>query len=126
MKLKNTTRTLFKNRTSILAILLLFCLATITACADDSSNPDALTGVFLDSPVGGLNYQTATMSGITDENGTFMYHEGEIVTFLIGDVMLGSAPGNNIMTPVDLVPEAIDELMPSLLTDKKIRRADEA
>jgi hypothetical protein len=42
------------------------------------------------------------MNGITDENGTFMYHEGETVAFMIGDLMLGSAPGSDIMTLIDL------------------------
>ena len=99
-------------------ILLLFGLSTITACAsgsntstetgggDNSNNSNALTGVFLDSPVEGLNYQTATMSGITDKDGSFMYHDGETVTFFIGSLMLGVAPGKQIMTPIDIVPEA--------------------
>lgn len=124
MKLTNTKRNFSKNRSSILWIFLLFIITTITACSggsstltdmregDSATSANVLTGVFLDSPVGGLNYQTATMSGLTDENGTFMYHEGETVTFLIGDVMLGSALGNNIMTPIDLVPGALDETHP--------------
>jgi para-nitrobenzyl esterase len=126
MKLTNTKRNFSKNRSSILWIFLLFIITTITACSggsssltntsegDGTNNSNVLTGVFLDSPVGGLNYQTATMSGLTDENGTFMYHEGEAVTFLIGDVMLGSALGNNIMTPIDLVPGALDETHPTV------------
>jgi hypothetical protein len=98
-----------------LSFLLLATLATTTACSGGgSSSPAAsvdnpLSGVFVDAPVEGLNYQTATMSGITDENGTFKYHEGETVTFMIGDLMLGSAPGSDIMTPIDLVPGAVDE-----------------
>ena len=54
------------------------------------------------------------MSGITDGAGTFMYHEGESITFLVGDIMLGSAPGNFIMTPIDLVPGAVDETHPTV------------
>ena len=103
-----------------LPFLLLATLATTSACSGGgSSSPAAsvdnpLTGVFVDAPVEGLNYQTETMSGITDENGTFKYHEGETVTFMIGDLMLGSAPGSDIMTPIDLVPGAFDETDPTV------------
>ena len=103
-----------------ISFLLLATLVTTTACSGGGSSSSAasvdnpLTGVFVDAPVGGLNYQTATMSGITDENGTFKYHEGETVTFMIGDLMLGSAPGSDIMTPIDLVPGAVDETDPTV------------
>jgi len=43
-----------------------------------------LQGIFLDSPVQGLEYQTRTQSGITNEKGEFNYLEGETVTFLVG------------------------------------------
>jgi hypothetical protein len=126
MKQTNKKRNFSKNRSSIFWIFLLFIITTITACSggsstltdisegDGANSANVLTGIFLDSPVGGLNYQTATMDGLTDENGTFMYYEGEVVTFLIGDVMLGSALGNNIMTPIDLVPGALDETHPTV------------
>jgi len=103
-----------------LSFLLLATLATTTACSGGgSSSPAAsidnsFTGVFVDAPVEGLNYQTETLSGITDENGTFKYHVGETVTFMIGDLMLGSAPGSDIMTPIDLVPGAVNETDPTV------------
>ena len=111
---------------NMLLIFLLFAMAALTACSSGSStstasggsnnstNLTALTGVFLDSPVEGLHYQTDTISGFTGENGTFMYHDGETVTFSIGTVMLGSAPANHIMTPIDLVPGAFDETHPTV------------
>jgi len=114
-----------KYRKTALSFLLLATLVTTTACSgggssstaanvDASGSTNILTGVFVDAPVEGLNYQTATMSGITDENGSFQYHEGETVIFMIGDLMLGSAPGNDIMTPIDLVPGAVDETDPTV------------
>jgi len=72
-------------------------------------NPTASEGVFLDSPVAGIDYKTATQSGVTDENGIFQYITGEIVTFSIGNLELGSAIGQSILTPIDLVSGAIDE-----------------
>lgn len=64
------------------------------------------TGVFLDSPVAGIRYRTATRSGVTDNQGRFSYLEGESVTFSIGDIDLPSAPACSVVTPLDLVGTA--------------------
>ena len=48
----------------------------------------------MDSPTEGLEYQTETLSGITDANGTFEYREGETVTFYFGGSGLGQAEGD--------------------------------
>ena len=61
-----------------------------------------LQGVFTDSSVEGLIYTTETHSGITDENGNFDYEEGETVTFYIGDIILGSAPAAEEISPIDI------------------------
>ena len=67
-----------------------------------------VTGTFTDSPVDGLSYQTDSLSGITDQSGQFNYVEGETVTFSIGNITLGQAVGETILTPLSLVPEAAD------------------
>lgn len=72
------------------------------------------SGTFLDSAVEGLHYETATQSGVTDMNGTFYYMQGETIRFYMGDVMLGEAPAEEYMTPVDLVPGAADEMDPTV------------
>jgi len=59
-----------------------------------------LTGRFVDSAVAGLQYQTATQSGVTDANGTFTYAEGESVTFSIGDIELPAVVGADVVTPL--------------------------
>ena len=71
-------------------------------------------GVFLDSAVEKIDYQTATQSGETDADGTFNYMSGETVTFSIGDLAIGSAPGQDTVTPVDIVPGATDETDPTV------------
>jgi uncharacterized protein len=73
-----------------------------------------LKGFFYDSPVQGLEYKTQTISGITNEKGGFEYGQGETVTFSIGGMVLGSAPGSDRVTPADLVIEVGGEV-------KKIR-----
>jgi uncharacterized protein len=64
-----------------------------------------LKGVFYDSPVQGIEYQTRTLSGMTNEKGEFEYRSGETVTFSVGDLVLGSAPGSARVTPADLALE---------------------
>jgi len=101
-----------------------FCICTLTlliltACGDGVSlssglsaqqvaGPNAQEGVFIDSAVEGVTYTTPTRSGTTDSNGTFVYLFGEVVTFSIGGITLGSAVGQPQLTPIDLVPGAID------------------
>ena len=62
-----------------------------------------LTGVFYDSPVEGLSYETQTLSGMTNDKGEFEYREGETVTFSVGGLVLGSARGSERVTPADIV-----------------------
>lgn len=68
-------------------------------------------GVFLDSRVEGLFYTTQTLSGTTDPDGTFLYKQRERVSFYIGypdGLFLGEADGESVVTPVNLVPGAVD------------------
>jgi hypothetical protein len=77
----------------------------ITGCGgggSDSSNtpaPEIKTGIFTDSPVKGLFYETETLSGITNESGEFDYIEGETVTFKLGGSVLGITKAQELVTP---------------------------
>jgi len=64
-----------------------------------------MTGVFYDSPVSGLEYETRTTSGITNEKGEFNYRDGDTVTFSVAGLVLGTAIGKARVTPADLVIE---------------------
>jgi para-nitrobenzyl esterase len=85
---------------------------------DDEKSSDSRNeirfGAFLDSPVQGLHYATETQSGITDENGTFQYKEGETIIFSMGGIVLGKAMAESMMTPIHLVPGAVDETHPTV------------
>ena len=103
--------------------LLLSALSALSACgggggSSSSSNNDtqpssdqskAAQGVFLDSAVEGLRYRSGRFSGLTDARGTFDYEVGQEVAFFIGGIVLGSAKGAPIITPLNLVPEVSDE-----------------
>jgi hypothetical protein len=76
--------------------------------------PTLKTGVFLDSAVEGLNYRTATQSGVTEAGGIFRYGEGETITFLLGATVIGQTAAKERITPVDLVAGASDETNPQV------------
>lgn len=74
-----------------------------------------LTGRFIGAPVAGLKYTVepsqlpceATAAGcVTDENGTFEYKAGDLVTFMLGEQTLGTVQGQGVVTP-QTVAEAI-------------------
>ncbi|MDO6748245.1 hypothetical protein [Gilvimarinus sp. 1_MG-2023] len=67
-----------------------------------SSSESTLTGVFLDSPVANIGYQTDTLDGTTNDDGEFQYIEGETITFYIGDLEFPGVTASSTITPLDL------------------------
>ena len=104
----------------IAAIVLSTFVAVLASCSSNSSDDgdpplkELQTGVFIDSAVEGLFYSTATLSGTTDADGTFTYFPSEIVRFYIGDILIGSAEGQDILTPLEFVPDAEDASHPEV------------
>jgi len=76
--------------------------------------PAVLTGVFKDSVVQGLDYETLTQKGTTNALGQFTYLDGEVITFSIGELNLGSGAAKPLMTPIDLVKDAADYNHPTV------------
>ncbi|OQY53213.1 MAG: hypothetical protein B6245_23005, partial [Desulfobacteraceae bacterium 4572_88] len=110
-------RTMRQNQLRQLKFIISLLLITLLAfgCSDGSdSSSSAKKGRFLDSAVEGITYESGDRSGTTDEDGTFEYDEGETVTFSVGDILLGEADGEAIVTPVDLVDDATDETNPAV------------
>ena len=94
---------------AFLAAVLGLASLLLCSCGGSTSSDQVLRGQFKDSYVEGVRFATASQSGVTDGSGTFTYRKGETVTFTLGDAVLGSAPGKDLVTPVDLVPGATDE-----------------
>ena len=69
---------------------------------------ETLNGVFIDSAVQGVRWVAGDLSGTTDSAGTFQYKRGNTVEFYIGDILLGSATGDSVVMPLDLVDDAND------------------
>ncbi|OGB54995.1 MAG: hypothetical protein A2496_09120 [Burkholderiales bacterium RIFOXYC12_FULL_60_6] len=89
-----------KNKSRLPAISAALALVWgLTACGGSSSTP--LQGVFLDAAVSGVDYTGDKGSqGMTNSTGTFNYQPGEKLTFAIGQMVLGTATGEAVVTPV--------------------------
>lgn len=91
-----------------LKFLFLGSLFLLTGCDGDEPETEIpeesveLSGVFLDSPVEGLYYETESGEGFTDAAGKFTYLEGETVTFYVGTIELGSSVGKEEVTPLSI------------------------
>jgi hypothetical protein len=68
--------------------------------------PQKVSGVFIDSPVQGLRWESGQLSGITDANGRFEYFQDDAVSFYLGDILLGESTGFSVIIPVDIVSGA--------------------
>lgn len=73
-----------------------------------AEDDERLTGVFVDSPVEGLQWVSGNRTGFTDVTGAFKYISGDTVQFYIGDILIGEALGNSVIIPIDLVIGAQD------------------
>ncbi|WP_152183442.1 hypothetical protein [Sulfurimonas indica] len=71
-----------------------------------SSAATTQTGTFIDAPVKGLRYETATFSGFTDYQGSFQYKSGEKVKFFLANLELGTVTGAKWITPLTLNGES--------------------
>lgn len=84
-------------------LMMLFFLSLLVSGCDSS-------GVFVDSPVAGLTYRATlgskTVTAKTTGEGLFYYQKGQTLTFAVGDLVLGSAAGKSIVTPLDIVAGA--------------------
>ncbi len=68
--------------------------------------PAPLIGLLVDMPVEGVTFSSETQSGITNSAGEFLYLPGEMVTFTVGDILLGTVLGAPIITPLELTGSA--------------------
>lgn len=78
--------------------IAVLCAASLVSCGDRYVE----TGVFLDTAVENLRYETDELSGYTDAFGTFRFRPDEVVSFYIGNVLLGSHKGEDALTPLDI------------------------
>lgn len=92
---------------SAASLIVLFSAFFIISCCSSSS--DTPSGIFLDSAVSGLDYNSSSFGNrTTDAAGRFLYVLGENITFSIGNLVLGSARGAAQLSPLSIVSGAAD------------------
>ncbi len=69
---------------------------------DTGDEVEVFTGVFIDAPVEGLAYRTASQQGMTNAKGEFSYQLGEEVIFSIGALSLPAVVGMPDISPYDI------------------------
>ena len=105
-----------------LRLLALAASFALTACGGSDSHdapakPVAMTGVFLDGAVEGLDYVAGSAAkASTNAKGEFTCNAGDSVTFSAGGVVLGSTLCNAIVTPLTLAAST------SVADDKVVNR----
>ncbi len=111
-------KTLVMNPTSYLkSAFSLIALLLMIGCSEggeaineslvtaEETEADLVTGQFIDGPVSGLTYTCSSgRTGTTNSNGEFTCKKGDSVTFSVGNVILGSAIADSVITPVTLHP----------------------
>ncbi|WP_144207985.1 DM13 domain-containing protein [Shewanella donghaensis] len=73
-----------------------------TPATPTPESPTILTGLFLDSAVSGLNYQTASQQGVTNLAGEFSYLADENITFSIGQTVFPALNADAYITPLSV------------------------
>ncbi|MBD3755844.1 MAG: choice-of-anchor K domain-containing protein, partial [Gammaproteobacteria bacterium] len=70
---------------------------SVTATETSSGHENTVTAQLVDGIVEGLAYVTSSgVSGLTDEAGAFSYREGDSVTFMVGNVVIGTASAEDL------------------------------
>ncbi len=87
-----------------------------------SQSARSYTGTFIDGPVDGLEYRgNQGSTGVTSNGGHFRFKDGEVITFKIGNVIIGDAAVSHndpIVTPMKIV--SFHENKDVSLYDKKV------
>lgn len=112
------------NRCGVIALTLVI----LSGCGEDNDNDNAkssITGMLLDSPVEGVRYAAGNYSGTTDRNGQFQCKPGESVTFFLGNLELGSAGCQKIITPIELSGSSSVHDLPALNMARLLQSLDE-
>lgn len=71
-------------------------------------------GRFVDSAVQNLSYTCGAVSGLTSAIGEFDYLVGQTCSFAAGGIALGSTVVGSVVTPRELVANALDETHPTV------------
>jgi hypothetical protein len=93
-------------KTAWVSLLVAVFSVLASSCGGGGGGADAsaLRGQFIDSPVAGLTYTTASQKGVTSADGSFDYAKGEQVTFSLGEIVFPKVKASLIVTPLSMAP----------------------
>jgi len=79
----------------------------VNSLADSSSaNTEKIgKGYYVDNAVEGVNYKCGNQEGITDENGTFHFENGQNCTFVLGDLTLREVNASSLEDNVSVLED---------------------
>ncbi len=95
-------------------------VVVLAGCGGGSGGEGGSTfanGVFLDSPVEGLRYQVGGLVDFTDADGGFRYLINRPISFYVGDILLGTAQGAPVLTPLSIVPGGASSVTDNRVTN---------
>ncbi len=98
-----------KQKKYALLSLSVATIVSLTGCgggSGDSSNPQSSatgTGYYVDSAVAGVSYTCGSQTGVTDENGKFVFEKGKNCTFSVAGIPLRSVPADDLADNAKIV-----------------------
>ena len=68
-----------QRKVRVVGLISLMIIWLLGGCSGSSSPAPVQEGMFIDSAVEGLDYETRSQRGVTDTNGTFEYVDPEYI-----------------------------------------------
>ena len=104
------------------------CRDTDTNFSTDTNNDNSQdtqaqlkSAQFVDAPVSGLDYETKSLKGSTDENGYFNYYDNEEqVVFKVGKMVIGEFNLSTMKEDKKVFPADLFGLERNVTTDDKV------
>ena len=104
---------------SVVALFLLNGCGASSSTSTSDNNGDNLidettevkktgTGYYVDSAVEGVDYLCGSQSGTTDENGTFIFEEGEDCNFTIGGLVLREINASSLEDNITILEDNVE------------------
>ncbi len=77
-----------------------------SSSSSDGSSSSGLLGKFVDSAVGGIDYYiNGTLAGQTAADGTFSYNAGDVISFKVGNVTIGTINASEVNADGTVMPQ---------------------
>jgi hypothetical protein len=103
--------------TNIIVLIMMSCIYSCKGGGSGSSDKPSgapttnavygtgtnISGLLLDAPISGVRYTSTSNSGTTSSTGSYTCKDGEVVSFSLSLMSLGSIICRSVVTPVELI-----------------------